>query len=182
MSQGRGARRPLTRVLAAVVTVLVTVVVILLAGGYLSSALQRIKPASSLPADCSNSEVDFLGYSDSLDEQRYKGVKAGGLSGLTYDPKRKLYYALADGGAEDVPTRFYTLSVPLEQGRLTDPIMLDVTILRDPKGKPFTGANSDSEAIYLTSERELLVASETEPSIRRFSLEGRFLTKLPVPQ
>ena len=162
--------------------VLVTVVVILLAGGYLSSALQRIKPASSLPADCSNSEVDFLGYSDSLDEQRYKGVKAGGLSGLTYDPKRKLYYALADGGAEDVPTRFYTLSVPLEQGRLTDPIMLDVTILRDPKGKPFTGANSDSEAIYLTSERELLVASETEPSIRRFSLEGRFLTKLPVPQ
>jgi hypothetical protein len=60
--------------------------------------------------------------------------------------------------------------------------MLDVTILRDPKGKPFTGANSDSEAIYLTSERELLVASETEPSIRRFSLEGRFLTKLPVPQ
>ena len=169
----------MTRALAAV-----TVVVILLAGGCLSSPLQRIKPASSLPADCSNTEVDFLGYSDSLDEQRYEGVKVGGLSGLTYDPKRKLYYAfaLADGGAEDVPTRFYTLRVPLEQGRLTDPIILDRTLLRDPKGKPFTGANFDSEAVALTSDRELLVASETEPSISRFSLEGRFLGELPVPQ
>jgi hypothetical protein len=166
------------RALAAAV-VAVAVVVILWAGGVLPSALQL---ASSLSADCSNTEVDFLGYSDSLDEQRYEGVKVGGLSGLTYDPKRKLYYALADGGPEDVPTRFYTLSVPLEQGRLNDPIISDVTILRNPKGKPFTGANSDSEAVALTSERELLVASETEPSIRRFSLEGRFLEELLVPQ
>jgi hypothetical protein len=172
----------LSRPLAALVAVTVTVVVILLAPGGLWSTPQPIRPASSLHADCSNSEVDFLGYSDSLDEQRYEGVKVGGLSGLTYDPKRKLYYALADGGPEDVPTHFYTLSMPLEQGRLTDPIILDATILRDPKGKPFTGANFDSEAIALTSEGELLVTSETKPEIRRFSLGGRFLEKLPVPQ
>jgi len=170
----------LTRAWAAVVAV--AVVVILLTEGYLSSALQRIEPASSLPADCSTPEVDFLGYSDSLDELRYEGVKAGGLSALTYDPKRKLYYALADGGSGDAPARFYTLSAPLEQGRLTDLIILDGTILRDPQGKPFTGANFDGEAIALTSEEELLVASETEPSIRRFSLEGRFLEELSVPQ
>ncbi len=166
----------------ALAAVAVTVVVTLLAGGLHASALRCAKPASSPPADRSTPEVGFLGYSDSLDEQRYEGVKVGGLSGLTYDPKRKLYYALADGGSENVPARFYMLSVPLAQGGPIDPIILDATILRDPKGKPFTGADFDGEAIDLTSEEELLVVSETGPSIRRFSLGGRFLEELPVPQ
>jgi hypothetical protein len=139
------------------------------------------------PANCSPPEVDLLGYSDALDEQRWEGAKVGGLSELAYDAERSLYYALPDsrgpaGSLEDIPTRLYTLSVPLEQGRLTEPTVLDATILRDPRGDPFTGANFDGKAIVLTSEEELLVTSEIEPSIRRFSLEGKFAGELPVPQ
>ena len=140
------------------------------------------KVAGSPPADCSTPEVDFLGHSDALSEQRYEGVKVGGLSGLAYDPERDVYYALPDGHLKNVPARFYTLSAPLEQGRLVDPVISDATIFRDLQGKPFTGANFDGEAIVHTSERELWIVSETEPSIRRFSREGRFLEELPLPR
>ena len=167
---------------------LVTVTsVLILLGGCLSQAFQPVESDGPLSFNCSPSEVGLLGYSDALDENRYKGAKIGGLSGLAYDSERNLYYALPDGrGPEgrlvNIPTRFYTLSVPLEQGSLPDPIILDTTILRDTQGEPFTGANFDGEAIVLTSEEGLLVTSEIEPSIRRFSLEGELLGELPVPQ
>ena len=164
----------------------VTSVVIFLNSCF-SYAPRSLESAGLPPTNCSPSEVDFLGYSDVLDEQRYEGVKVGGISGLAYNPERDLYYALPDGrGAagslDNIPTRFYTLSAPLEQGRLTDPTILDATILRAPQGEPFTGANFDGEAIALTSEEEVLVVSEIEPSIRRFSLDGKFREEMLVPQ
>src|ERR687893_107299 len=48
-------------------------------------------------------------------------------------------------------------------------------------GQPFTGANFDGEGIALTPEGELLISSETEPSIRRFALDGTLLGELLVP-
>ncbi len=53
--------------------------------------------------------------------------------------------------------------------------------MRDEKGQPLTGLNFDGEGIALTPEGELLISSETEPSIRRFALDGTFLGELPVP-
>ena len=142
-----------------------------------------IKPAAAVPPpSCSASEVAFLGYSDALDGYSYEGMLVGGLSGLAYDANRDLYYAVTDSQVGSTPERFYTLKVPLEEGRLAEPLISDVTVLRGPQGKPFTGANLDGEGIALTREGELLIASEVEPSILRFSLDGRFLGKLKVPQ
>ena len=133
------------------------------------------------PDGCFPFEADFLGYSDALNGKSYQGTKVGALSGLTYDPGRNVYYALADSGVESTPARFYTLKAPLEEGRLAEPLVTDVTTLRNPKGEPFTGGDFDGEDIAL-SRGDVLVASETEPSIRRFSLEGRLLAELSVPR
>ncbi len=54
--------------------------------------------------------------------------------------------------------------------------------MHDQQGNPFTGANFDGEAIAATGEGELLIASEIEPSIRRFSSDGYLLSELSVPQ
>ena len=94
-------------------------------------------------------------------------------------------YSLPDSGVKntsDTSARFYTLSLPLQQGRLTDPLISDATVLHDSRGEPFTGANFDGEGIALTSEGDLMIVSETEPSIRRFSPDGRLLRELSVPQ
>ncbi len=138
--------------------------------------------AAAAPPGCRASEAVFLGYSDALDGYYYEGLPVGGLSGLTYDASRDLYYAVADSQVGSDPARFYAPKAPLEGGRLADPLISDVTVLRDPQGKPFTGANLDGEGIAVTREGELLIASEVEPSILRFSLEGRFLGQLEVPQ
>jgi hypothetical protein len=140
------------------------------------------EPPNWEPNGCFDFEADFLGYSDALDGKSYEGTKVGALSGLTYDPGRNVYYALADGGVESTPARFYTLKASLEEGKLADPLLSNVTTLRNAQGKPFTGADFDGEDIAITREDEILIASETEPSIRRFSLQGRHLAELTLPQ
>ena len=127
-------------------------------------------------------DVDFLVFSDALDKQSFGRTEVGGLSALTYDKRRDVYYSLVDNGPEDSsPARFYTLEAPVGRTGLKEPGILDVTLLRDASGEPFTAENFDGEGITLTRKNELLVSSETEPSIYRFSLDGRLLGKLPVP-
>jgi hypothetical protein len=99
---------------------------------------------------------------------------------LTYDPARNVYYALVDNDG-DTQARFYTLDLPLAPAGLGAPRILKVTTLRNAAGTPFTGANFDGEGMVLLSDNELLISSETEPSIRRVSLDGNFIDELVVP-
>lgn len=136
-------------------------------------------PGTGAP-DCATG-VDFLGFSDALNKQTFEDTRVGGLSGLTYDQRRKVYYSLVDNQGT-TPARFYTLRAPVGGSGLGEPEILDVTILRDASGQSFTGADFDGEGIAFTRQSELLISSETEPSIRRFSLDGRLLEELPVPE
>lgn len=56
-----------------------------------------------------------------------------------------------------------------------------MTVLRDADGEPFTGESLDAEGIALDRRGGLLVASETEPSIRGL-LEGELLGRLMVSE
>lgn len=124
--------------------------------------------------------VDLFGFSDALNKRTFDGTNVGGLSGLTYDAGRDVYYGLVDNEGT-TPARFYTLRLPTDGQKLGKPRILDVTTLKDGSGQPITGANFDGEGIALTPDDELLISSETEPSIRRFALDGTFLGELPVP-
>ena len=139
-------------------------------------------PQSGAP-ECATG-VDFLGFSDALNKQTYEGTSVGGLSALAYDGRRGgVYYSLVDNGPTAASeARFYTLRLPTEGGALGEPEILDVTTLTDAGGQPFTASNFDGEGLALTREGDLLASSETEPSIRRFSLQGALLETLPVPQ
>ena len=130
--------------------------------------------------DCA-AGVDFPGFSDALNKDIFEGTSVGGLSGLTYDQRRGAYYSIVDNqGTTDA--RFYTLDVPVDRSGLGTPEVIDVTVLRKASGDPFTGADFDGEGIALTRNGDLFISSETEPSIRRFSLEGELLEELPTPQ
>jgi len=124
--------------------------------------------------------VDLFGFSDALNKRTFEGTNVGGLSGLTYDAGKDVYYGLVDNEGT-TPARFYTLLLPTDGQKLGKPRILDVTTLKDENGQPFTGVNFDGEGIALTRDDELLISSETEPSIRRFSLDGELLEELPVP-
>ena len=125
--------------------------------------------------------VSFLGFSDALDKQQFQQTDIGGLSALVYDAQREVYYALVDNERE-TPARFYTLRFSLAGGQLSAPQVTAVTTLRDTSGTPYTGRNFDGEGMALLPDDTLLIASETEPAIRRFALDGRQLAELSVPQ
>jgi hypothetical protein len=138
------------------------------------------RPGSEAP-DCATG-VDFLGFSDALNKRTYEGTTVGGLSALAYEGRRDTYYSLVDNGPTPASeARFYSLRIPVKE-RLSTPQILDVTTLKDEGGQPFTASNFDGEGLTLTRRGDLLASSETEPSIRRFDLEGNFIEELAVPR
>ena len=156
------------------------VLALLLASGFTTATrVDAARPHIEV-AECAPG-VDFLGFSDALNKQVFEGTNVGGLSGLVYDRQRDVYYSLVDNERSS-EARFYTLHVPVTPVGLGTPVVLDVTTLRDSSGQPFTGDNVDLEGIVLTRQGELLIASENEPLIRRFSLEGTLLGELQVPE
>ncbi len=164
------------RVLIFTVAALLAVCVLALSRSPYTAAAQTGTDAS----DCAPG-VDFLGFSDSLNKTTFEDTNVGGLSALTYDRQEGVYYSLVDN-ERDTRARFYTLDVPLARSGLGDPSVLDVTFLRDASGQPFTGTNFDGEGLALTRRGDLLASSETEPSIRRFALDGDLQKELPVPR
>jgi hypothetical protein len=126
--------------------------------------------------------VDFLGFSDALNKRTYEGTSVGGLSALAYTGRQSTYYSLVDNGpTASSEARFYTLRIPVKDS-LGTPEIVDVTTLKDASGQPFTASNFDGEGLTRTRRGDLLVSSETEPSIRRFDPDGNLIEELPVPQ
>jgi len=128
-----------------------------------SARVVATPPASG--ATCGNG-VDLLGFSDALDGARFADTAVGGLSALAYDATSGSYRSVVDNDGE-APARVYTLAIPLTDAGLGTPAV--------------TGITSDNEGLVLLPSGELLVASETEPSIRRFGPDGALHGELPVP-
>ena len=173
--------RPQPRIatLVAVLAALLTAAGLVLAGPVASQS-DAAPPRAGAP-ECATG-VDFLGFSDALNKRTYKGTSVGGLSALAYAGRQSTYYSLVDNGPTAASeARFYTLRIPVK-GSLGTPEILDVTTLEDASGQPFTASTFDGEGLALTRKGDLLASSETEPSIRRFDLDGDLIEELPVPQ
>ena len=76
----------------------------------------------------------------------------------------------------------YTLAIPTNSNGLGTPTIESITTLSDENGDPFTGETLDAEGLAILPNGDLLVSSETEPSIRHFTADGRYIASLPVPE
>lgn len=133
--------------------------------------------------------LEFLGQAIVPTGTTYAGTVVGGLSSVTYDAARGVFYVLSDDQSQLNPARFYTLRVDLSDGRLDngDVQFAGVTTLLAPDGLPYPTASFDPEGLTLTKSGELIVTSEGIASrgiaawIRRYGLDGTYLGDLPVP-
>jgi hypothetical protein len=50
----------------------------------------------------------------------FDGTTVGGLSAISYDPGRQLYYVVSDDRSAKNPARFYTVRIPLSDNTLGD--------------------------------------------------------------
>ena len=134
--------------------------------------------------------LDFLGEYE-LPKQIFQETKFGGLSGLTYDRRQDLFYAISDDRQNP---RFYTLKVDLKSTQNNTPqidtIKIEnVTLLKDEKGEIYTPTSIDPEGIALTARETVFISSEGDnriniaPFIGEFDLNtGQVKNYLKLPQ
>lgn len=133
-------------------------------------------------------DVEFLGEVRFDTGFTFNGTEVGGLSGITYDPFKNVYYSISDDRSENDPARFYTLSIDISDGNLQkgDVTFQDVTTLLDETGEPFPEQSLDPEGIALTNKGTLFISSEGDvsqlinPFVNQFSLQGQQFQELPV--
>ena len=140
-------------------------------------------------ADAHRLDLDFRGEAIVPTGTMFEGTTVGGLSSITYDHRRGVYYAISDDASVINPVRYYTVALDA-RGRLSDGDVRfkDVTTLLAPDGNPYPPLSLDPEGLTLTKDRELIVTSEgirttgIDPFVRRYSLGGHVLGSLPVPE
>ncbi|MBO0350000.1 esterase-like activity of phytase family protein [Phormidium pseudopriestleyi FRX01] len=129
------------------------------------------------------SPIEYLGELKIPTGFIFQDTQLGGLSGITYDSERNLYYALSDDRAIQGPARFYTLEIDLNPLVVTP---IGVTALVDQSSRPFPTYSVDPEGIALTRRDTLFISSEgdvergIQPFIKEFSREGKELQSLPI--
>jgi len=130
--------------------------------------------------------LQFLGQAIVPTGTTFAGTTVGGLSSITYDAKRGVYYAISD---DQVGVRFYTLRIDVSDGGLAsgDVQLTAVTTFKGADGQPFAPQTVDPEGLVLTKAGTLVATSEgfpnrfIDPWLREFSLQGSQLRALNVP-
>jgi len=134
-------------------------------------------------------KIDFIGRAIFPTGYPFQGTEIGGLSGITYDADRQLYYAISDDRSSKAPARFYTLKINLKSGKLEKENIefTGATTLLDENGKTFPELSLDPEGIAFTGD-SVFVSSEGDadrqinPFIKEFSLDGKLLRTLAIPE
>ncbi|WP_030944040.1 esterase-like activity of phytase family protein [Streptomyces sp. NRRL S-646] len=139
-------------------TVLATVTAALAAATSLTAA----GPANAQNSNACSPSVSIDRFSDALDKTTYQGTFVGNFSALAVD---------RDGSIAALEDRSSLFS--LDRKTLAPK---SVVPLADEKG-----AALDSEGLVVDGDGTRLITSETEPSIRRYSADGKILDRLPVP-
>lgn len=134
--------------------------------------------------------IKFIGQATLPTGLIFQKTQVGGLSGITYDQTKDLYYAISDDRSEKAPARFYTLKIDLSKGSLNKNgvVLVGVTTLLNENGAKFPPGTSDTEGIALTSKETVFMSSEGDvgklinPFIEEFSLSsGKVKKILPIP-
>ncbi len=118
----------------------------------------------------------------------FQNTELGGLSGITYNPNQQVYYAISDDRSSIAPARFYTLKIDLSSEPFsTEKVeIIAQTTLLNSDGVPFPELTIDPEGIAYTGN-SIFISSEGDvlrshlPFIKEFSLDGKELQSLPLP-
>ncbi|MFN6482363.1 MULTISPECIES: esterase-like activity of phytase family protein [unclassified Nostoc] len=137
------------------------------------------------------SSIEFIGEATLPKGLIFQKTEVGGLSGITYNAKNNLYYAISDDRGQKAAARFYTLKIDLSKGLLQKSgiIPVSMTTLLNENGQTFRPGETDTEGIALTNKESVFISSEGDaaklinPFIKEFSLSsGKEIVTLPIPK
>jgi hypothetical protein len=120
---------------------------------------------------------------------KYQDTTVGGLSGITYDRQRDRFYAISDDRSNLAPARFYTLKLDINNSKLQNVKIENVTFLKTKNGETYPKGSIDTEGIALTPQGTVFISSEgatrelVSPFIGEFDLKtGTLKQNLPMPE
>ncbi|CPR01895.1 phytase [Mycobacterium bohemicum DSM 44277] len=155
------------------------------------------RPPAAAPA---RPALTYLGQARVPFGATFGGTVIGGLSAISYDPGRQLYYVISDDRSAKNPARFYTVRLSLSDKGI-DQVTFDGTHpLLDRSGQPFPPLRlaapplvpPDPEGIafdparqrlYWSSEGERLTEGPVllDPWVRIAGLDGAYLGEFTLP-
>ncbi|MEJ2266024.1 MAG: esterase-like activity of phytase family protein [Anaerolineales bacterium] len=172
-----------------IVPALLTLVLMLLAIAALSV---RSVTAESQDNQVTRTSYELIGTLNIPTGAQFEGTEIGGLSSITYDRNRGVYYAISDDQGTIDPVRYYTLAIDLSDGHLDpgDINFLEVTKILDASGMPYAPGSLDPEGLVLAHEGSLYYTSEgfasrtppVDPFVKRMNLNGHQTRSLMVPE
>ncbi|MGZ5391758.1 MAG: esterase-like activity of phytase family protein [Mycobacterium sp.] len=160
--------------------------------------------AACSPAHTSSTGLDYLGQIDFPASYLFDDTTVGGLSAITYDAGRQVYYIISDDRSARNAARFYTVQITLRDNRLIGIEWLDTTPLLDRSDAPFPPLSPDAtppvippdpegiafderrQQLYWSSEGERIVKDPNrplllDPWVRVAGLDGAFRGQYALP-
>lgn len=95
------------------------------------------------------------------------------ISGLAYDKRDDILYALSDHGA------LFHLKINISDDKISDITMIDSFTLKNKKGKRYKKSKRDAEGLSLYKS-DLLVSFERHPRVILFTKKGKRLRKMKI--
>ena len=86
----------------------------------LATAVVLVSPAGAADPRAHTPELQFLGQAIVPTGTTFAGTPVGGLSSITYDSARGLFYSLSDDQSQFAPARFYTLTLDVSHDSLAN--------------------------------------------------------------
>jgi len=159
-------------------------------------ALFLVSPAVARPSSDAQRVVDveFLGEAIVPTGAIFAGTEIGGLSSISFDAGRDVYYVLSDDQGNRPtgdPVRYYTVVIDFADGTLDsgDVTFVDVQTLYEQGKTPFAPGGLDPEGfalgragfLFMSSEGNALSDPIIDPFIKRYNRNGRVTATLPIP-
>lgn len=131
-------------------------------------------------------KVDLLGSITLPTGLIIAGEEFGGISGLDYDARSGLFYAISDDRSQRAPARYYEIGLKIDAKGLSAVDVIRRVTLRDLEGNAFPFNGIDPESIrFNPATRTILWSSEGDvsgrPGIYEARLDGTMLRSFAVP-
>ena len=165
---------------------LLMILTLLILAFSLTAAIVYAKPDKDVEKNIG--DLEYLGIVSFETGYEFQGTEVGGLSGITYDASRGVYYAVSDDRSQINDARYYTVDIDLSDGSLDDGDVqfLSHTTILNENGEPFATNMVDAEGITLRASGQILISSEWrtgfDPFIKRFDWDGYQTATLPLPE
>ncbi len=170
---------------------------LLVCGGYLVGC----GPGGTPPPPATPT-LQYLGQQQVAHGATFHDTVIGGLSAISYDPERQVYYVISDDRSEKSPARFYTVQLPLSESGIGDVTFIGVQPLLDASGRPFAPLDTEAsppvvppdpegiafdparQRLYWSSEGERITQGAPvllDPWVRIAGLDGGYRGQFTLP-